>query len=836
MIRQLSKFLDGYITPLFEEAASCEQTREKNTGRGREILKDYHSFGELLEYEAYDSSSEIYYNRSSKGILIEADPMSGASDEDMEAFYALFQRLLPEGAMIQFLIYASPFIGDELDSYAAEREESSPVMRKLAAGRAAYWKRGIYKPLIKGEAVVLRDFKCLIALTLDNTLELNENKILALKTSLLGTLKSARMRPRMLEPGKLIEWVRCLTLPKGEEYLKEARWNELDALRTAMVNNDYLQVTTPERIDLYGGERSKYEIRNYGISSFGKESPHLAEMSDLVGGMFDVYAQVGCPFSFSLAIKIADQVKERRAAQVKCARAIQRAGMIGKISPKAIDEAHEARACVKKLEEAERVVIVSAQSSIYCRHEEAERHEADLFGMFQSASRKWELSPNKLIQLPMLTFHLPMNQTLPAMEDLGRLGKNYRLWASNVAGMLPVLAEAKGMNSRKLMIVERRGQIFFFDPFGNNRGNYNTAVAGISGAGKSVTVQDTVCSLVGTGGRVFIIDVGRSYKNLCNLLGGLFVEFRYDTPICLNPFSSINEEEEFIGFMVPLLCLMINPGGEISSIELSFLSRAVKEVLKVRGRKGEINDIIDWLLKEGDERAEDLGNMLFPFGSRGQYGKYFNGESNADFNNPFVVFELEEISGNKRFQNVIFAVLLNQVSEKMYLGGRKQKIALVIDEAWDMLKGGSGGAIIESVARRARKYKGALITITQGLEDYFSSPAGIAAYTNSYWKMIHMQNKENIEALIESKKIVLNSFQKRLLYSVKTEHGVYSELMIKGDGGECVVGRMLLDPYSRVLYSTQATDYEAISGLCGQGIDLAEAIEIVARKNFSDEF
>src|SRR5690606_19289672 len=104
------------------------------------------------------------------------------------------------------------------------------------------------------------------------------------------------------------------------------------------------------------------------------------------------------------------------------------------------------------------------------------------------------------------------------------------------------------------------------------------------------------------------------------------------------------------------------------------------------------------------------------------------------------------------------------------------------------------------------------------------------------WKMIHMQNKENIEALIESKKIVLNSFQKRLLYSVKTEHGVYSELMIKGDGGECVVGRMLLDPYSRVLYSTQATDYEAINELCGQGIDLAEAIEIVARKNFSDEF
>ncbi len=799
-----------------------------------DLFKDLYSLGQCLPYETYDSSTEIYHNAHSKGLVIECDPISGASDDDMDSFYALLQRVLPEGAIVQFLMYASPYVGGELDGYKQERMNAQPVIKKLAQRRVEYWKKGVYSPLIRGQQVVLRDFKVLVSLTLDNSLELSEPKILSLKTSLLGTLKSAGMFPRMVEPPKLIQWVRTLLFPDGSLYQPEFDWDELNSINGRVINSGYIQSIMPSKISVGDGDKEHY-IRNFHVPQFGKFSPHLSEMSDLVGGVFDIYSQVGCPFSLSFVVQICNQAKEKKIVQAKALRAIQRAHMIGKISPKSIDEAHEARACVKKLEEFERLVLISFQASLYCKPEEIESHDADIKNVFQSMSRRWELKDNKLVQMPMMTSHLPMNQSLQAMKDLEKLGKTYKLWAKNAAGMLPILAETKGMDSKKIMIVGRRGQMFFFDPFRNPRGNYNTCVAGISGAGKSVTVQDMVCSLVGTGGRVFIIDVGRSYKKLCQLLNGQFVEFNYDNPICLNPFSTMNDEEEFVGFMVPFLCLMVNPNGDVLPIEVSFLSKAVKEVLKHKGSNGELNDIINWLLEQEDQRAKDIGNMLFPFGSDGQYGRYFNGKANTDFNNPIVVFELEEISGNKRFQSVIFSLLMHQVSEKMYLGGRKQNISLVIDEAWDMLKGGHGGSIIESVARRARKYKGSLITITQGLEDYFESPAAHAAYTNSYWKIIHMQNKENVETLVSDNKLVLNHFQKRLLCSVKTEHGVYSEMMIKGDGGEYACGRLLLDPYSRVLYSTQANDFARVNQFCSQGIPLEEAIEIVAKENFPDE-
>ncbi|HQZ60675.1 MAG TPA: ATP-binding protein, partial [Acinetobacter sp.] len=183
-------------------------------------------------------------------------------------------------------------------------------------------------------------------------------------------------------------------------------------------------------------------------------------------------------------------------------------------------------------------------------------------------------------------------------------------------------------------------------------------------------------------------------------------------------------------------------------------------------------------------------------------------------------------------QSILFMLLMYHVTEKMCLGARKVQMALVIDEAWDMLRGGQGAKIIESIARRARKYAGCLVTITQSIADYFASDAGYAAYKNSYWKIIQMQNKADINMLVDDKKLILNPFQKRLLCSVTTEHGLYSEMMILGDNNECAVGRLLLDPYSRILYSTQAKDFADVNELCQQGVSLVDAIGMVADERF----
>jgi len=815
-----------------------EEERPLQSGTVEELTQKLHlhSVAEYLPFETYDPDTEIYECQSAKGVLLEATPMTGASDNDVEAFYALLQRLLPEGSIFHCVLYASPFLGKHFDAFIKERVTPHPLIKRLSLERIAFYQKGVHD-LIPGQQVVFRDYQLLISLVFDNNLQLSDEKIIHFKNTLKATLKGNNMSAKGVTPDCFLQWIDALLRPNDSLYPASFEWNELDTLAHQLGAPHQARTITPSKISL-SPENNPWQIRNFSVKHFRKVRPHLSEMSDLIGNLFDNTAQLGCPFSLSFIVQIGKQSVEQSIAATRAFRAMQRAQKLAQHSQKAIKDAMDARTIMRAIEDKERVVIVSFQVSLYCKQEDMESQESALMNVFQASKQKWQLQKNYLTQLVMLLAHLPLGQSQALMKDLNRLKLTYKLWASDAANMLPVVSDAKGMNRHRLMLTGRRGQTFFWDPFGNVKGNYNTCVAGISGSGKSVTVQELVLSLIGTGAKVWIIDVGRSYKKLCQLLDGQFIEFNTEADLCLNPFSTVKPEElkEFIGFMTPFIGAMIHQNEASDSIQMAFIEQAVKAVWDLKGNEGSITDIAGWLLKHVDRRAKDLGTILYPYTFQGQYGPYFNGTANINFDNPLVVFELEEVNSDKRLQSIFFMLLMYHVTEKMCLGARKIEMALVIDEAWDMLKGGQGGKIIENIARRARKYSGALITITQSLNDYFASNAGLAAYKNSYWKIIQMQNKADINMLVDDKKIILNPFQKRLLSSVTTEHGVYSEMMILGDNQECAVGRLLLDPYSRILYSTQPKDYADVNELCDRGIPLENAIEIVARHRFPLEY
>ena len=794
-----------------------------------------HSIAEYLPYETYNIDTGIYESKDAKGIVLEANPMVGASDNNIDAFYALLQRILPEGTIVHCVLYASPFLGQSFDAFIRERQHPHPLIKRLAEKRIDFYKKGVHETLIPGQQTVLRDYQLLVCLVFDNTLDFHDDKILSLKNSLISTLKGCGIDSLSLTPEPFMQWIDALLRPSDALYPETFHWNECDTLSRQLGASHQARIVTPSKMFFYEGESDgKWQIRNFRVSHFRKYRPHLSEMSDFIGNLFDNTAQIGCPFSLSFIIHICKQSTEQNIAATRAFRALQRAQKLAAHSQKAVSDAQEARAIMRAIEDKERVVLVSFQVSLYCKTENAEAQEAALMNVFQASNPKWQLVKNYLAQMVMLLAHLPLGQNHLMMKELSRLKLTYKLWATDAANMLPVIAEMKGMNSHRLMLVGRRGQTLFWDPFGNQKGNYNTCVAGISGSGKSVTIQEVVSSLIGTGARVWIIDVGRSYKKLCQVLDGQFIEFNENAKLCLNPFTTVKPAEfkEFIGFMTPFIGSMINANQESDSIEMAFIEQAVKAVWDLEGNQGSVTRIAAWLLNHADPRARDLGTVLYPYTTQGQYGSYFNGEANINFDNAMVVFELEEINSDKRLQSILFMLLMYHVTEKMCLGARKVQMALVIDEAWDMLKGGQGAKIIESIARRARKYAGCLVTITQSIADYFASDAGYAAYKNSYWKIIQMQNKADINMLVDDKKLILNPFQKRLLCSVTTEHGLYSEMMILGDNNECAVGRLLLDPYSRILYSTQAKDFSDVNELCQQGVPLVDAIGMVADERF----
>ena len=67
---------------------------------------------------------------------------------------------------------------------------------------------------------------------------------------------------------------------------------------------------------------------------------------------------------------------------------------------------------------------------------------------------------------------------------------------------------------------------------------------------------------------------------------------------------------------------------------------------------------------------------------------------------------------------------------------------------------------------------------------------------------------------------------KRLLQSLRTEHGAYSELDIHSPVGNGV-GRLIVDPHSLLLFSSRADDFNAINTKRAAGMTVSEAIDAV---------
>jgi conjugal transfer ATP-binding protein TraC len=275
-----------------------------------------------------------------------------------------------------------------------------------------------------------------------------------------------------------------------------------------------------------------------------------------------------------------------------------------------------------------------------------------------------------------------------------------------------------------------------------------------------------------------------------------------------------------------VLCTAINPNG-LTNLEVTYVGMIINKVWAEKGRKACFDDVYQELLKHEEVLVRNLGIQLEPYSKGGTYSRYFNGEANVDFNNQFVVLELEELNMRPDLRNVIFSILMQRISQEMYLGNKKQLKICGIDEGWDLLRGGSRTQeFIETGYRRARKYNGAFITITQRIQDYYANEGATACLTNSDWQFMLKQKEESIDQLKDDKKLSLSEWQMELIKTVKTRKGIYSDIFIKANGIGTPV-RLVVDPYSNLVYTTDPKDFQLIEDFKSSGYETHEAISKV---------
>ena len=441
------------------------------------------------------------------------------------------------------------------------------------------------------------------------------------------------------------------------------------------------------------------------------------------------------------------------------------------------------------------------------------------------------------VAFPILRASLPLGAE---REDQGNFSRLLLQASSAIATFIPAFFDWRGSKSPLMSLVARSGQIMGFDPFESDT-NYNFTLSAESGGGKSFFSNEMIAATLGAGGRVWVIDVGRSYVKLCETLDGQFLCFDRDNDICLNPFSSIESDAEFDevqDILLHLLASMAAPKDGLSDFQSAALHTILREQFMEHRHELSIDHIAKACferaaeLSEGqdgefkEKRISDVGYGLKAFCSDGQYGRYFNGPSTIDFRKKFVLLELEELKSQKHLQTVVLLLLIYQIQQGMYRGTRDHRKLLLIDEAWDLLSDPKIAGFIEAGYRRFRKYNGSAGIITQALTDLHHTTTGQAILANSATTIMLNQKPATLDKLAKGDNAEFPAGLCERLKTIHTKPGHYSEVFISTSAG-AGIGRFVVDDYRKLLYSTRPQDVADIERYTKRGMHVDDAIKAV---------
>lgn len=782
-----------------------------------------HTLSELVPVESFDEETHLFTMADGTiGFGFVAKPLPGGDESVTQRLNVLFSFDYPKESFIQIMLMGSQDIRPTLDNIKHIRNTKDEALQESLNNRLKMLTEGSNQAISLHAQSYVREYKVVfsIKLPLEQKKQLPKQHEISvardLRLSFEQTLKSAGFVPQTMDAelylrvvGQILHWSpsanwRCpakyydATSPVNEQLSEYDDMIQTDA-NGVWLGYKRLRILSPGRLQ---GQMSLQNMRRM--------------IGDPLTGARGIHGN----FFINLNIFIPDNAAEKQKAdKERNVINYQAFGPMLKFNPKLIFKKESTDLLFKSINDGDRILKIKLCVGLFTDSlDKSETRLTEAQTYFSEIG--WSMKEDKYITLPMLVNSLPLCADLKAVKFLQRYK---RCGSKHAVEFLPIIADWSGTGTPQLTFISRGGQIMNMDIFDSNT-NYNTCIVAASGSGKSFLTNDIITSYISSGAKCWVIDIGRSYEKLTHAIGGDFVEFGEKSQICLNPFQIIKNYNEEADMLVGIIVSMAAMEDKLSDLQHARLRSILKELWDEYGVGMTVDRVAEKLLQDQDRRVIDMGHQLFAFTSTGEYGRFFNGENNVNFNNALTCLELEELKGRSHLQQVVLLILIYQIQQAMYLGNRDQRKILIIDEAWDLLAKGNIARFIETGYRRFRKYNGAAITITQSLNDLYSSPSGVAIAENSANLYLLYQKPETIESIKRQNRLMIGEGGFTFLKSVHTVTGQYSEIFFVTSYG-VGIGRLIVDKYTKLLYSTHPDDIKKISERTHRGMTTAEAIE-----------
>lgn len=834
-------------------------------------------FGDMLPWEWVDDEGFFITRGKSPDVpegiafTIEIAPQTGIT-EQMEKSLLGLTATLPIGSTLAVTAYASPSVEAITeamvprpmtpDTFGPLAPEAEEILHRSMVSRREAMNNGARHQLTPQAPVVIRHWRVWLSVVIPTA-----NPLSAEMRDQASTAR--RSIATVLDQSGLFlgHWDGQTFLTTVAEILNPAQVHARE-FHTPLLNPFEIpsrQVMLPDteiRVDkdriLFSSRQALDKDASAVISAVGltvtRYPEHrwsLADATALLGETGRGGSQIATPFLFTSLCRLLDPATEKVLADTHRMRALQMSQTpLSQLSPYYHDKARQWNAASKSFEcegglaqVTHQVLILSPQS-----------REAEAVNAALTVARKTgvELRRTTCLHALSLMTALPMAAGPLLCDDLRAMGRLERRTLATALYGAPVMTEWQGSPNRDdcpektplLTLIGRRGQIMHVDLFANPNGNYSATIVGKPGSGKSVVMNTLAVSTLAQGGLVWVIDVGRSYEKTAGLLKGSFLEFDPDHIWDLNPFQTLTllangAQDEAVESVVAILGELLSPHAALPDLQRAVLISLVTNCARNAAREGRMATLADLdqalaAIGQTDRRLDDLRLQLAPYLS-GPLSKWFDGTGRPlNFTSRLTVLELEGLSAHPALRQAVLMTLMLFIEKTMERDRGTAKLVL-IDEAWDLMGAGHAGRFIEHGFRRARKHKGSFVVATQSIQDFFQSETAQAAWDCADTRIFLRQDAEVITSLEATGKLAPDPYFREAITSLTTMRGAWSEMLVRVGDAPPAIGRLVLDRFTQVLFSTLPTEFHAVTGWCRLGATMAEAVELVASNRMTPE-
>lgn len=810
-------------------------------------LAQREKFSKLLPYQAYDDENQTYYTIDDKlSFIFECLPLTYGSAKANDSLATIIETV-PFGTVIQAILYADDNIEPILKQYEDLRKDT-PEKFRVISKRAADLYRDAAKNGFKDiSGISARTFRLFFCVKLPGSMIKFDSQVEYLRNLTYESLKGAYLAPRYFLPQDLCSVLQRIFNDKADLPPSDWKYNEDLPINKQILMGGTKTEFKFNRVEL--GSEKFVSIQT--VKDYPEQIGDLS-INEVLGGIFglnDDANQLNFPFWMSTNIVVED-LKSYFHTKTNASMIQEKKGSTAKHK---MTKEQELQWAAAQADAGVRFVRVIPSIMTFARSKrQLTNNVSKVQGLFAKKGKGFVLNNDKGILSALFLMSLPLG-LYPTKKNIEWLERDRIMPAVSAARLLPNQADFTGYGMPLTLLKGRKGQIAAVDLFDKGLPSQNGVIAASTGSGKSYFCNRLLLDLRSVGAVLRVIDLGKSYKKLCRLLDGNFLEFTPYTNICLNPYTNIKNINEDLPHLTDTINQMIwsSTGQQPTETQVSLLKSAIRRVWNDYG-----NDVLDPVDKiklalldvknlQAQNGAQGSSNFLNniesigaelafnleEFTTRGAYGKWFHGKATLDLEqDDFVVLELDELYKHRELFNVVVMQIINYMSDNLYLSDRDNRSRIhLFDEAWMWASSSSfvGKSIIRGY-RTARKYKGSILTVYQSLFDLDSyGDQKEVLKENSAWTFLLRGENYDVR---QEELLNLSEFEGKVLRSMQLVKGRYSELFVKNPFNRGVL-RLPNDKFTHLVCSSDPTDNAIIENVAKEhGISELEAIEILAEQ------